>query len=95
MPPKGTLNLSLIRRHPVAAFWAYADEVGGITQAQKSVKDGEQILVEVHLYVPHDGSELRPMRHSTKRERVNVNQLDQDNPIQDRDTEHWRSSADM
>ena len=95
MPPEGTLNLSLIRRHPVAAFWAYADEVGGINPAQKSVKAGEQILVEVHLYVPHDGSELRPVRRASKREREDVVNTDQDNPIPDRETEHWRSSADM
>jgi hypothetical protein len=97
MLPQGSLDLSLIRRHPVAAFWAFAESVGGPTPAQKSVKSGERILVEIHLYVPHDGSELRPARRkpTTNRGFIPADDSDQDQPAPDRDVPHWNVLTDL
>lgn len=90
------LDLKLIRRHPITAFWAYADSVGGITPAQNNVKAGSCLLVEMHLYVPQDGTPLTPARRHFKR----ATQRDQpaypeDPPIPDREPDFLNRRIDI
>jgi len=83
-----TLDVSLIRRNPVNAFWALAERVGPKV-AQQNVKEGKYVLVEVHLYANADLKRSKPSKIRTTHQLDN--HLDQEE-VPDHDEYYLRGN---